>query len=134
MKNQVKNFRQFINESGLGYGYAFRQDLRKELVGGKGQKREYDALSDAERMELEGLFSRINLDGSDEAKHVLRGFLRNLSKYNSMAEIKAAIMQAREALDSPSHLEEPKWDISPRREDTPSPGSEGSGYYYGEDK
>jgi hypothetical protein len=102
MKNNVKNFSQFVNESGLGYGWANRKELRKELVGGKGQKREYDELSEPDRMELEGLFASINLRGEERAKAILANFTNTLSKYNTLEEIKAALEIAREELDTPT--------------------------------
>jgi hypothetical protein len=112
MKNNVKNFSQFVNESGLGYGWANRKDLRKELVGGKGQKREYDELSEPDRMELEGLFASINLRGEERAKLILANFTNKLSKFNTLEEIKAALEIAREELDTkfaPGDNEESNW-------------------------
>jgi len=102
MKNNVKNFSQFVNESGLGYGWANRRELRKELVGGKGQKRQYDELSEPDRMELEGLFASINLRGEESAKEILANFTSALSRYNTIGEIKAALEIAREELDTPT--------------------------------
>lgn len=119
MKNNVKNFSQFVNESGgLGYGWANRRELRKELVGGKGQKRQYDELPEQDRMELEGLFASINLRGEESAKQILANFTSALSRYNTIEEIKAALEIAREELDTPTgDNEEPDWSVRSSSED-----------------
>lgn len=101
MKNHVKGFTQFVNESARG-----KHSLRNELVGGKRQKEQYDALSKEEKMELEDLFAKLN---SGEHSKVNK-FIVGLSKYDSIGEIKSALRKAVKSLDESIDMDYDEYD------------------------
>jgi hypothetical protein len=82
MKNQVKKFSEFINE-GYYYSPETGKDLRKELIGGKGQKAQYDELTDDQKEGLEATFKSLLTLDPETAKH----FVRSISRFNSIEEI-----------------------------------------------
>jgi hypothetical protein len=87
MKNHVNCFNSFVNEMYGYYDPDKPRKLRKHLVGGKGQKAQYDALSDYDRSYLEVDFEMLGNISPDIAKH----FIGSLSKYNSIEELQRAL-------------------------------------------
>jgi hypothetical protein len=83
MKQIIKGFQQFVNESMVTEAKA----LRSELVGSKGQKAEYDELSAADQKELETDFQELKKLDAEAARH----FTSKLSKHNSISDVKSAL-------------------------------------------
>jgi hypothetical protein len=113
MKNHVRKFGERINEG-----------FRKRLVGGRGQKREYDEMGEDQKIELARLFDELSPE-------VQAAFVRSLSKFGSIAEIRAALMSTKE-----KSREDQSWDL-PR--DRPASAGQapllprdqtGAGYYF----
>lgn len=78
MKNFIiKNFGQFVNEN----------RLRSELVGGKGQKAEYDTMSREDRNDLEMTFARLR----EQDPMIVNKFITGISKYRSLEELKSSL-------------------------------------------
>jgi uncharacterized protein YdhG (YjbR/CyaY superfamily) len=80
MMKHIRLFENFILNEGK---------LRSELLGGKGQKAEYDSLTQSERDELENLFYEIG-QKSPEAQSRIK---RSLSGFNSLVDIKDSMVQ-----------------------------------------
>lgn len=110
-RNHVKPFGRFINE---GYYYGSEPEskstrLRSELVGGKGQKAQYDELTPEEQTQLEMLFTELSGD-----RKLAKMFVRGMSSYNSIEDIKAGLENALDMLRNPETGEdtERNWDMS----------------------
>jgi len=84
--NHLKEFQSFnINEG----------KLRSELLGGKGQKAEYDSLPQSEKDELERLFSEIGKISTEEQER----FLRGLGSYTSLIQMKGSMLDVLKFLE-----------------------------------
>jgi hypothetical protein len=82
--------------------------LRSELVGGKGQKAEYDKLSSAAQKELEEDFQELKkLDAS-----VAKWFIGKLSSYNSISAVKSGLRNAIKEVNGENPKPDyPQWDF-----------------------
>ena len=99
MKDHVKKFGLFINEG---------RKFRSELVGGRGQKAQYDELTPEEQTQLEMLFTELSGD-----RKLAKMFVSGMSSYNSIEDIKAGLEHALDLLRNPETGEdEPNWDMS----------------------
>jgi hypothetical protein len=104
MKNHVKKFGSFVNEH---FHYPSTKKLRSQLVGGKGQKAQYDELGGGDQVELESQFAELSGD-----PELAKAFVRKLSKYNSIEDIKAGLEQMLDVLRNPrTEDNEPDWDM-----------------------
>ena len=104
-----------IIDSAISRGYDLARKmvneaktLRSELVGGKGQKAEYDELSSAAQKELEADFQELKkLDA-----RVAKWFISKLSSYNSISAVKSSLRTAiKEVNGKNPKPDEPHWDF-----------------------
>ncbi len=99
MKNHVKKFGSFVNEG---------RKFRSELVGGMGQKAQYDALDSETQAELENAFAELSGD-----PELARAFVGKLSRYNSIEDVKTSLEQMLDALRNPeADRGDADWDMS----------------------
>jgi hypothetical protein len=99
MKNHIKKFGSFVNEG---------RKFRSELVGGMGQKAQYDALDSETQAELEDSFAELSGD-----PELAKMFVSGMSSYNSIEDIKAGLENVLDILRNPrTEEDEPNWDMS----------------------
>ena len=118
MKNHVMKFSSFVNEG---------RKFRSQLVGGKGQKAQYDALDSETQAELEDYFAELSGDPK-----LAKAFVGGMSSYNSIEDIRAGLENALDILRNPRTREdEPSWNLSGSQGEDEENMS-GGGYYYGQ--
>jgi hypothetical protein len=127
MKNHIKTFGRFVNERVNEYYFygdpdqgEWQQDnrwmnrivknFRNELIGGRGQKRDFDQLSDDEQFNVAVKFHHLG-KMHPMATHT---FISKLSRFSSIAEIEEFLDSLLDEFeDQPrGRDEEPNWDFS----------------------